>query len=445
MRGAPSALRSGWGRAAIVAAGVLALVYLLNLPLAWLQAEATPRLLPFAEGAVANPIASPGIAKAALLSLMLWHGISLRAEVALPTDAQVPFGFSIEVSVVITLMLGLATAGYLLYRGGRWATEGEGPGWQAGVRGLQIALLYAVLVLILSFLGGVDVPLPEAPGGDGPESVSVGVSKLGAFGMPFVIAALAASAGALSGRLWPRGRTARLVLGGISGGWRAAWMAVALATMGFLVVAALNPDETRAYLELVPGGGLARTLLVLSTVLILPNIGTGIAAAAMGGSINLAAGTESCAIVSYLQFPGGVVEPGPGFSTSNLACGLPIDLGPAPFQYLLFLLVPLAATIAGGWLAAQRAGATEAEDGAVSGATIAIPYALWLGAFALVARFGASTSFFVAVSEGWVGPGLVSTLLIAIVWGALGGAIGGALGARNASGPGLNPGPPTNV
>jgi hypothetical protein len=51
----------------------------------------------------------------------------------------------------------------------------------------------------------------------------------------------------------------------------------------------------------------------------------------------------------------------------------------------------------------------------------------------------------VAVSEGWVGPGLVSTLLIAIVWGALGGAIGGALGARNASGPGLNPGPPTNV
>jgi hypothetical protein len=139
------------------------------------------------------------------------------------------------------------------------------------------------------------------------------------------------------------------------------------------------------------------------------------------------------------------VEPGPDFATSDLACGIPIDLGPAPFQYLLFLLVPLAATIAGGWLAAQRAGATEAEEGAVAGATIAIPYALWLGAFALVARVGGSTSFFVAVSEAWVGPGLVSTVLIAIVWGALGGAIGGALVARNASGPGINPGPPANV
>ena len=437
-------LRSGWGRAAVVAGGVLLVLYVLALVLAWLQGEAISRFLPADALPTGDPTAVVGLGTRALFSLMLFHGVSLDARVAFPAG-EVPFGLSIQVSAVLTLMLALAAAVYLLYMGGRWAARRDRPiGWLPGLRGLQIAGIYAVLAAVLAFIAGVDLPIPDVPGESLPTSISIGPSKIGAFGLPFLIAAVAAGAGALSGRLAPRERFGRLVLGGISGGWRAAWLAAALASMGFLVVAAFNPDETRAYLDLLPGGGLPRVLLVVSTLLVVPNMGVGIAAAAMGGSINLATNTDACAIISFLQFPGGVVDP-IGATAGALECALPIDLGPAPFQYLLFLLVPLAATIAGGWLAAQRAGATEAEDGAMLGAAIALPYALGLWGLALLARVGGSTSFFVAVSEGWVGPGLVSTVLVAIVWGALGGAIGGALAVRNASGPGINPGPPTNV
>ncbi|MGH2711335.1 MAG: cell division protein PerM [Actinomycetota bacterium] len=441
---ARSALRSGWGSSAIAAVVVLAIVLVLNVLLAWLQQEAVQRLLPAATSDVAA-FAKPGLGRIALLSHMFWHGVAIDVEIALPAG-QVPFGSSIQASLTATFMLGFAITGYLLFRAGRWVAEKKGEaGWLSVTDGLQIALIYAVLGVLLALLARWEVPLPVVPGGDGPSSVSIAPSLLGAFWLPFLLAAFAAGAGALNGRLQPRERIRRLALSAVSGGWRAAWLAVALASIGFLIVAALNPDVTRAYLNLLPGGGLSRAVLVISTLLLVPNMGTGIAAAAMGGSINIATQTQACAVISYFQFPGGIVEPGPGVSPAELACGLPIDLGPAPFQYLLFLLVPLAATFAGGWFAAQRSGATELEEGAMSGLTIALPFALWLWALALFARIGGSTSFFAFVSESWVGPGLLSTVLVALAWGAIGGAIGGAFGARNASGPGINPSPQAEV
>lgn len=423
----------------MAAPAVLVVVYLLNLFLAWLLSEATPRLVELDGRVIPNPIAALGVPRPALLSLMASHGVSFDADIALPAG-EIPIGTSFEFSVTVTFMLGLAVTGYLLFRAGKWVADGAvGTGWFAGLHGVQVALFYAVLVLVLGFLAGLEIPLSDLAGspGQGPQSVSVNTSLLGAFWIPFLIAALTAGAGALSGRVSPRERPGRLILAGISGGWRAAWLAVALASIGFLIVAALNPDVTRAYLELLPGGGLSRALLVVSTLLFLPNVGTGVAAAAMGGSINIAALGDSCAVISFFQFPHGIAEPTPGAS-----CPLPFALGPAPFQYVLFLLVPLAATIAGGWLAAQRTGATEMEDGAIAGATIALPYAVWLWALALVARVGyAAVAGIPFEVRAWIGPGLLSTVLVALVWGVAGGAIGGALAARTANGPGTSPGP----
>lgn len=438
-RQALDTLRSGWLRAAVAAPAVLVVVYLLNLLLAFLLHEATPRLVELDGRVIPNPVAALAVPRVALPFLMVWHGVSFDVGFGLP-PGEAPFGASFEFSATVTLMLGLAIAGYLLFRAGKWVADGAGgAGWFAGLHGVQVALFYAVLVLVLGFLAGLEIPVSDISGspGQGPQSVSVNPSLLGAFWMPFLIATLAAGAGALSGRVSPRERPVRLILAGISGGWRAAWLAVALASIGFLIVAALNPDVTRAYLELVPGGGLSRALTVVGTLLFLPNVGTGIAAAAMGGSINIAALGDSCAVISFFQFPHGIAEPTPGAS-----CPLPFALGPAPFQYFLFVLVPLAATIAGGWLAAQRSGASEMEDGAIAGATIALPYALWLWALALVARVGyAAVAGIPFEVRAWIGPGLLSTVLIALVWGVAGGAIGGALGARNASGPGTSPGP----
>jgi hypothetical protein len=183
---------------------------------------------------------------------------------------------------------------------------------------------------------------------------------------------------------------------------------------------------------------------VIPTLLILPNLATGIAAAAMGGSINLTNFTTfrgSCALISYMQFPAGIAA-NPEAPTQS-ACSFPVETGAAPSGYLLFLLVPLAATIAGGWLAAQRAEATDTREGALAGVTTGVSYAWWLWLLALMARLGYGAAVGINV-QIWIGPGLVSTILLALVWGAAGGAIGGALGARNASRPGITPGPPTN-
>ena len=432
------AFRSGWGRAALAAGSILAMVYVLNLLLAWLQQEATPRALELGGQAVPNPVAAPSIMRAALLSMFGWHGVSAHVATALPQEAT-PLGGALEVSVSFTLMLGFGLVGYLLFRGGKKLAD-PGLGWFAAMRGLQLAFVYAALMLVLALFAGFDISLAElVPAGEeSPDSISVRPSLAGAFILPFLLAALAAGTGAVAGRALPRDRLARLALAGIAGGWRAAWLAVALASMGFLVVAALHPEITRAYLNLLPGGALSTALIIVGTLLLLPNAGTGIAAAAMGGSIDVAALGDSCAVISFLQFPHGVGELGPGAS-----CALPIDLGPAPLPYALFLLVPLATTIAGGRLAAERAGVTAAKEGAIVGTTVALPFALALWAMALLARFGYEVGGLIPFEvRVWVGPGLLSTFFIGLIWGAAGGAIGGAFASRNASGPGPSPGPP---
>jgi hypothetical protein len=434
------AFRSGWGRASLAAGAILTIVYVLNLLLAWLQQEATPSALAIDGQAVPNPVAAPSILRGALLSMFGWHGISADAEIALPQETN-PFGGALEVSVSFTLMLGLGLVGYLLFRAGRRLAE-PGLGWFGAVRGVQVALIYAALMLVLAIFGGIDISLAGlAPAGEAPDSISIRPSLAGAFFMPFLLATFAAGAGAVSGRAPPLHLGVRLMVAGITGGWRAAWLSVALASMGFLIVAALHPEITRAYLDLLPGGALSRVLIIQATLLVLPNVGTGIAAAAMGGSINVSALGDSCAVISFLQFPQGTGSPGP-----DAACAIPLDLGPAPLPYALFLLVPLAATIAGGWLAAQRAGATRRAEGAIAGLSIALPFAIWLWLLGLVARFGYHAGGFIPFEvQAWVGPGLVSTVLVALLWGAAGGAIGGALGAPNASGPEITPGPQANV
>jgi hypothetical protein len=443
---AGATLRSGWRQASLAAIVVVAIVYVLNLLLAWLQTEVAQRILA-ATGESAT--AAPGIAKTALLSQMTWHAVSLDTEIAVPQNDFTPFGASFQVSVTFAVMLGFAAAGYLLFRAGRRLAERHpAHGWLSGLRGLQIALLYGVTMFVLGLFAGVDIALSDVvPAGQGAgEGLSIRPSLLGSFGMPFLLALFAAGAGALRGKLAPAAHPARMVVAAVSGGWLAAGLAVAFASVGFLIVAALHPDATRAFLELIPGGGLSRALTVVATLLVLPNLGTGIAAASMGGSINTTSFTalgDTCALISYRSFPSGMYSSFGGGPPPD--CGIPVELGPAPLPYLLFLIVPLVATIAGGRVAAQRSGSIGRREGALAGVAIAFPYAVWLWVLALIARAGysANTGFFDL--QIWIGPGLLSTVLVGLLWGAAGGAIGGALGARNASGPGITPGPPANV
>src|SRR5918996_333670 len=199
---------------------------------------------------------------------------------------------------------------------------------------------------------------------------------------------------------------------------------------GFLVVVALHPNATRAFLDSAGARGWAGAAAVLLvTALLLPNAGIGAAVAAMGVPIELRAGESTCVLIT-------LGEP---------TCGeVSLDVAPG---YLLYVVVPLAATLSGGWWAARRRGSrgggAAGPPGAAAGALFA-PIVVALAYLASVGyRFAGPLGG--ALGEGGVslGPPLVPTFLAALAWGVVGGIAGGLAARRfgRGSGPGGWPGP----
>ena len=205
------------------------------------------------------------------------------------------------------------------------------------------------------------------------------------------------------------------------------WVTAALGTVGFLIVLALQPGLTRAYVEAAGARGpLAVVAVVLTTLLAVPNAGIAAGAAAMGGSVSLAALERTCSLVSYSAFPQGVAVEVPSAPATG-TCPLPVELGPAPLPYFLFLLVPLVATLVGGRLAAQRAGSVTRADAAATGAAAGVVFALMFLVLAWASRFSTEVAASFLRFELAVGAELVSGVLLALLWGAAGGALGGAV------------------
>jgi hypothetical protein len=223
----------------------------------------------------------------------------------------------------------------------------------------------------------------------------------------------------------------------ISGGWSMAALAVALSFVGLLVMAVVKPDDTEAYFRIVGAGDLATgASVILGTALLVPNMSTGIAVAAMGGSMGLDLFGSSCALISYPRFPLGAIDAPAGQPSPFAFCqALPIDFGIAPIGYFLFLLVPIAATILGGIRAARRADPVTPREATSVGAGAGVVFALVLLGFMILARITAVVD--VPIVSGFLGggglaagPDLLSGTLLALVWGAAGGALGGLIAAR---------------
>lgn len=207
------------------------------------------------------------------------------------------------------------------------------------------------------------------------------------------------------------------------------WLAVLLGTAGFLVVMALHPASVRAYVDAAFRRGPATgTLALTGTVLLLPNAGTATASAAMGGGVDLEVLGASCTVVSYTRIPEAIgTVPGP--------CGrLPLRLGTPGPGYFLFLLVPAAASAAGGWHAARGSGAATGRDGAVlgvlSGVVFAGLFALLSGAARLTYAAAGSAAVVLGEVRAAVGPDPLLGFVVALVWGLAGGAAGGGMAAR---------------
>jgi zinc-ribbon domain len=348
-------------------------------------------------------------------------------------------GAGIEAKLGLAIMLVTGMAAFLLYRGGRAAAESSGGTPLArAIQGLKVAPLYAVLIGVVGLLTRFDPDIPANPFFSG--SVRIHPSYIGAFLWPL---ALAVVAGAVGGLLSARRQNlpteawGRRAVGAVAGGWRMFVLALVFAFVGFLVLAAVNPDETRAYFEAVTeGGARPATVTITHHVVLLPNQSMLILVPAMGACDSVSGTVQgfgtSFDFLCYGRFPmggaSGAVDPlDPSSALGNF--------GTAPAGYFLFLLVPLIATILGGRTAARQSATGTRAEGAAVGAVAGVVYAALVLAGILFSQItlsaGGSFAGLVGGSASVkVGPDLVLGTILALVWGLAGGAIGGLLGSR---------------
>jgi hypothetical protein len=451
-------LGAGWGRAAIRATIAFAVLALIGQGLSLLQSRSNPEDaigtiagLPSVPGQPAPQLQGVDIVRGGALTFYQFHNVAIELDfppVPIPGAEANPFGgIDFSMRLAATLMLGALLGLWLLFLGGRAvAREAGGPGWSRPIHGAKVALPYALLALGYAFLAqvSIDQPLPGFP--EGAESPTVGVAIVSAVWWPLVFGLVAGAAGGITTGSMFTGRWStweRRTRAAVSGGWAMAAVAVVLSLVGFLIVAAVNPDVTAAYFRLVGAGDLATgASIILGTVLFLPNASTGIAAASMGGSMGLDLFGSSCALISYAKFPLGTADTPPVEPAPFAFCeALPLDFGIAPIGYFLFLLVPVAATILGGIRAARRADAVTSGEATSIGAAAGVVFAVILLGFMILARITAEIDvpFFTEFLGGGgvaAGPDLLSGTLLALAWGAAGGALGGLIAARR-----IEPGP----
>jgi hypothetical protein len=341
----------------------------------------------------------------------------------------------------VALLLGTLLALWLLYRGGRAVARSVGGAtWARSLHGAKVAIPYALLAFAMSFVAefSEDVPQSEFLPTSGP--LVFMPSPISALLWPLALGLVAGTLGGLaSGEQWaaPEGFGAR-VRAVLRGGLAMTLYATGLAFVGYLVVVALHPDLplpfSPRFFQEVGSEGLGGVNLLLLTILVIPNIAIWVLVPALGGSVGFDLAGFSYQFLSYTRFPTGVI----GQVTDPAAPipGLPqLDTAPAP--YFLLLLVPLVATVLGGWWAARRAPTRSGADGAATGALAGVIFAIAVGALIVLAsialRFRGDLAGVVQTGSGHVGPPFLLGTLLALVWGVAGGAVGGLLGGRRAA------------
>lgn len=361
------------------------------------------------------------------VAFLLFH----HAAIEIRTLALDPM--AVRLTVSLALMLGTAAAAWLLFLAGR-SVAARPSGWGAAA-GAFVAIPYAigcVAVALVVRIGAPAAPLlafTQAPPALSPVPLSALSWSLG-FGVLFGLL------GAMWGRRSPEipGRASRLLRAAVAGGWRMAWMGLALSFVGLLVLAGVNPDATRSYFEGAFAGGAARGVaVVVLTALSAPNLATGVLSASMGAPIRLELLTGSCTVLSYARFP----EEAGAFPAG--ACGG--DFAAAPAGYFLFLVVPVVATLAGGRRAAHLAGTGDRGPASLAGSAAGLAFGgMALGLMVLARVTVEASGSLVSLGSSSFGPNLLLGWLLASAWGAAGGALGGLLGAGREAGPG-RPGP----
>jgi hypothetical protein len=349
---------------------------------------------------------------------------------------------NVSVTLSLTFMTGtLLVVVLLAYGGRRVATAVGGPAWIRGLHGAKVALPYGVLCLLLALTERFTLGLPGSslPGVNATRLL-VQPDFAQALLWPLLLGLLAGFVGGLrSSPEEDASPGARLLRGAVGG---AIWMlafALALSFLGLLVLAAVHPDATRAYLDGMFGSGTLRGLALLAlNLLALPNLCVWLLVPAMGscvgGHVTYGGSAYSSCLISYGHVATraalrGIESLGP-FATD------PRQLPAPPAGYLGFMAIPLTAAILGGYVAARRAAAAERSGAAGAGVLAGAGFGLLVVAVALLASLVVQVHGVPGLEGGgrplgtatlWIGPAPLQGGLFGLAWGILGGSLGGLL------------------
>jgi uncharacterized protein DUF6350 len=360
--------------------------------------------------------------------------------------ADAPFNVSAGGVIALAAMTGTILGLWLLARGGRAvADDAGGSSFARGFHGLKVAPPYAVLALAGSFLLRFK---PE----DGGIAPTIHPSYVAALLWPLALAAVAGFVGGFrsgpvdaSTELVSGGeRWVRRVRGAVAGGWGMIVYGLVFAFAGLLVMAVVKPDATADYFSVFDQGALTGIVAIVATLLVLPNMAAWVLFPAMGSCVGLS-GPISICFLSYAHFPRDLGEQVAGASDPSA-----LTLPSAPPGYFLFLLVPLAAVVLGGMVAARKGSASSRNEAVGLGALAGVVFAI----LSLITIVLASISF--KISGGIspigfsgsfrLGPELVSGVVFSLLWGVVGGALGGlwegrTLPTKAVAAPGVTPPP----
>jgi hypothetical protein len=397
--------------------------------------------------------------KGSLLQFHAAHAVPLVVEVrdlTLPgTAGVIPPDARFDASLTFTPLLFTALAAVLLFLGGRAVARRAGGGpVSRGLSGATVAVPYALLSLLLSllvsssmgveqFLAGAQLPLPIDL------DLKVHAGHVAALLWPLAIGAFAGFLGGLA--------TAREDLAGrrpwgsrawsaLAGGWRMLAVGLLGSFLGLQVVAFAESDLPIPYgpgfFEAVFDGSTSTGLIFTDqTATFLPNMAVWVLVPSLGAcdAVDLDARVFrlDVDVICYASFPGPGAEDALEAEAAPAIGGFPRvpDLPAAPSVYFLFLLVPVVATVYGGWTAGRRSGSPRSSEGALAGVGAGVVFALGVLALAVLSRatLGVAGSGGGFSGEGGLSAGADPILgtLLALAWGLAGGAIGGLLGARS--------------
>jgi hypothetical protein len=424
-----AAARRGWGRALRGALGVAGVGLLLG--------EAVSFLV-FAGGGVPG-LGAADAARGGILLFLLFHHVGFGAQMSslqLPHHAEVPLampaGYAVDAVVGLALVGGTALLLWLLVRAGA-AVAGVTGGRprDRGLRGMQVAVPYALVTWGLAWLVHARVHFPGMP------PVTVHASHVASLGWPLLLGAVAGFVGGLrSGpdgawhsEWWESDRWGRRWEGAFAGATRTLVVGVALALAGVVVVGVVRIGDTAQYAaDAFAGGPVAGLGVAVLAVLALPNAALWALAPAFGGCVQMTSGfgTGPYCILSYTHAPSHQL------AARDIYWGLP-QLGPPPAAFWLFLLVPVVAVAAGAVHGVRKAGAGGRREGAlVAGMTGLVFTGMLLAVLVLsivTVRFKGPVSY---AGSGYLryGPQPFDAIELGVGWGLGGLVVGWVAGWR---------------